>query len=153
MVTQFAKSLPPKLFIHAKQLKIVESVGQGMCYIIMILEYTGRLNSLSLFLLHTILKLSRDIIFFDHASRLLIHTILFTGEYGIVYKAHLTRGGLPKLVAVKTVKGELYYYDVFTNHTSCKKMSLNNGPYILWPKLSVEISVLITILRQLPPTS
>ena len=31
---------------------------------------------------------------------------VFVGEYGIVYKAHLTRGGLPQLVAVKTVKGE-----------------------------------------------
>ena len=28
-MTEFAKSLPPKLFIHTKQLKIVESVGQG----------------------------------------------------------------------------------------------------------------------------
>ena len=31
LVTEFAKSLPPKLLIHTKQLKIVESVGQGMC--------------------------------------------------------------------------------------------------------------------------
>ena len=28
-MTEFAKTLPPKLFIHTKQLKIVESVGQG----------------------------------------------------------------------------------------------------------------------------
>ena len=32
LVTEFAKSLPPKLFIHAKQLRIVESVGQGKVY-------------------------------------------------------------------------------------------------------------------------
>ena len=31
-MTEFAKSLPPKLFIHAKQLRIVESVGQGKLY-------------------------------------------------------------------------------------------------------------------------
>ena len=32
--------------------------------------------------------------------------LINAGEYGIVYKAHLTRGGLPQLVAVKTVKGK-----------------------------------------------
>ena len=37
-----------------------------------------------------------------------------TGEYGIVYKAHLIRGGLPKLVAVKTVKGKhLFKFNFF----------------------------------------
>ena len=35
-----------------------------------------------------------------------IFPLIGTGEYGIVYKAHLTRGGLPQLVAVKTVKGK-----------------------------------------------
>jgi len=34
--------------------------------------------------------------------------LLFTGEFGIVYKAHLTQWhgqGAPKVVAVKTLKG------------------------------------------------
>ena len=35
-----------------------------------------------------------------------MHMCCFTGEYGIVYKAQLVRGGLPQLVAVKTVKGK-----------------------------------------------
>ena len=30
-MNQFAKNLPPKLFIHTKQLRILESVGQGVC--------------------------------------------------------------------------------------------------------------------------
>ena len=29
LVTEFAKTLPPNIFIHNKQLKILESVGQG----------------------------------------------------------------------------------------------------------------------------
>ena len=29
-MNQFAKNLPPKLFIHTKQLRILESVGQGV---------------------------------------------------------------------------------------------------------------------------
>ena len=37
LVTQFAKTLPPKLFIQTKQLKILESVGQGLCVIYIII--------------------------------------------------------------------------------------------------------------------
>ena len=36
-------------------------------------------------------------------------TFAYTGEYGIVYKAQLVRGGLPQLVAVKTVKGKVCF--------------------------------------------
>ena len=66
-----------------------------------------------------------------------------TGEYGIVYKAHLTRGGLPQLVAVKMVKG-IYMYIcmiVYNIHVHTQTHS-HTHTHSLPPSLSLSLSPL-----------
>jgi len=87
LVSQFTKSLPPKLIINIKHLKVLESVGQGMHVHDCMEVYTANQSTF-------------------YYVYIQIHMYCFTGEYGIVYKAQLVRGGLPQLVAVKTVKGK-----------------------------------------------
>ena len=95
LVSQFTKNLPPKLIINIKHLRVLESVGQG----IYIHLYTTA---------HLIILLYNNImLLIDTCITHLCTYITYTGEYGIVYKAQLVRGGLPQLVAVKTVKGNV----------------------------------------------
>ena len=131
MVTQFAKSLPPKLFIHAKQLKILESVGQG--------THTHTHT-------HT---------YHIMGCIVMLCVICCVGEYGIVYKAHLTRGGLPRLVAVKTVKGDTHTLTLSGTHLHTHTHTITHppspSPHTLYPSLSVVYTY--TLPPSLPPLS
>ena len=129
MVTQFAKSLPPKLFIHAKQLKILESVGQG--------THTHTHT-------HT---------YHIMGCIVMLCVICCVGEYGIVYKAHLTRGGLPKLVAVKTVKGDTHTLTLSGTHLHTH--THNHTPSLPLPThtLSLTLCRLHIHSPSLPPSS
>ena len=78
VIKELTKDLPPRLIIGSNQLKILnKTLGQGIYY-------------------NTV-----------YSSNQPCAPAYITGEFGIVYKAHLVEreGRSPKTVAVKTLKG------------------------------------------------
>ena len=90
-LADFAKGLPEGLLVPSNQIRILnsEAIGQGTVKIVHVYEVITHGNAL----------------------------YNYTGEFGVVYKAHLIKWyghGMPQTVAVKTLRGtsELLSYFV-----------------------------------------
>ena len=90
--TRYLQDFPGEMIFHTNNLHLLETIGQGKIKCVTIYLHTS-----------SVLKYLLCLIYWD-----LITVVV--GEFGIVYRARLTRPTLKKteceIVAVKTIKGE-----------------------------------------------
>ena len=102
--SSYKLNLPPHLIIPSSSIKLVESIGQGVC-ILAVLRYGDYVTLLCL----------------DDCSKFLLAYVL--GEFGLVYKGHFVKETNTEVVAIKTLKGLLIKHDT--------EMCIHNDGYVI----------------------